>query len=224
MTKKIEVKKKTTEEKTDDTDKVFDVSRPGESMPSATSRPVIITGRTTVGDPMVSPVHDKKEDEKEDEETSRDAGDEGMIMSAPKKNRIEPLHTTIVAEDESEDEQPKSQDKDVDTKQADERTDEAEDAQEIAEVASEVSTKKQTQVENAKKQDEAEKKQAEIEALVNNKQYFVPINAVQKQRSMRFVLLSLGFLLLVVAGALAAADAGLIELGIDAPTDFIQDK
>lgn len=224
MTKKAEVKKKIIEEKVTDTSKVFDVSRPGESMPSATSRPVIIAGRKTVGDPMVSPVSDKKEDEKEDEDNSQGADDTGMIMSAPKKNRIEPLHTTITTEkDEPEDEQPEAQDESNDTTKVDDA--EKEDAtQEIAEVASEVSTKKQTQAENAKKQDEAEKKQAEIEALVNNKRYFVPINAVQKQRSMRFMLLLLGILLFIVVGALAIADAGFIDLGIDAPTDFIQDK
>ncbi len=224
MTKKVDTKKKTTEEKTIDSDKVFDVAHPGESMPSATSRPVIITGRKPAGDPRVSPVGDKKEESNdENQETATDTGDDsGMIMSAPKKNRIEPLHTTITTEEDEAEDMPETQEESDDPKSAD-STEEEDATQEIAEVASEVSTKKQTQAEQAKKQEETEKKQAEIEALVNNKQYFVPINAVQKQRSMRFTLLILIIVLLAIVGVFAAVDAGLVDIGIDAPTDFIQD-
>jgi len=55
--------------------------------------------------------------------------------------------------------------------------------------------------------------EAGIKKLVDNKQYFLPINSVEKRRSKRFVAVGILLsLLLVAAWADIALDAGLIEL------------
>jgi hypothetical protein len=80
---------------------------------------------------------------------------------------------------------------------------------------------------NKKADPEAEAKQqadhdAAIQKLVDNKQYFLPINAVEQRRSKRFV--ALGVLLslfLLVAWCEIALDAGLIDVpGIQPLTHF----
>ncbi len=57
-------------------------------------------------------------------------------------------------------------------------------------------------------------RQAAIDKLTDSKKYYLPINAVEKRRSRRFVILGIILsLLLIVAWADIALDAGLIHLG-----------
>lgn len=233
--KKVEPSKKSDEEKVANAskEKVFDIASPGKSMPSASARPVIVTHKPNVSDPMVSPANQKPKEEESPETPSAGEGAE-MVMSAPKKNRIEPLHTDIkpdsseVSADEEEKEKETPPDNEPtptevptsDTQRDASQPDEDEASEEIADVASEVTTKKQAQSEAAKQEAEATKRQAEIESLINNKQFFVPINAVQKRRSKKLVV----FLFIVVVflvGILIAWDAEIIDLGMKAPSGFL---
>lgn len=233
VTKKVEPNKKNTEEKssTPPAEKVFDVSRPGKSMPSSNSRPVIVTHKPNVSDPMVSP-QNQGSDAKNTETPSAAEGTE-MVMAAPKKSRIEPLHADVVAEDEMPEEVPQedtanssssdepAEDKEASSREKDTSKETSGDVtDEISDMAAEATSKKEALSEAAKKEAEAIKTQQEVESLVNNKQYFVPINSVQKRRSMKLVVILL-VLLVVVLGVLAALDAGLLDIGVTAPTDFI---
>jgi len=229
--KKVEPSKKSDEEKIANTskEKVFDITSPGKSMPSASARPVIVTHKPNVSDPMVSPTSPKTKEAKEDTETPSTGEGAEMVLSAPKKNRIEPLHTDVMPDEDKQEIPEEKADEIVEKEdQADQASqpleekpvpDTAEPSDEISEVAHEVTTKKEVQSEAAKKESEAAKRQAEIEALVNNKQFFVPINAVKKRRSMKLVIFLLVITLLVV-GFLIAWDAELFDLGTKPPTDF----
>lgn len=245
VTKKVEPNKKTSEEKraSDSTDgRVFDVTRPGKSMPSASSRPVIVTHKPNVSDPMVSPKNPEKSDSNEATDDDGPSAGEGadMVMAAPKKGRIEPLHTDIVPDSEQsevpEEKEARAESEDSETpeeektsSQATPEEDEAakpstedESSDEISDMAAEATTKKQAQNEAAKKEADAAQKQAEVDALINNKQFFVPINAVQKRRSMKLVVVSLVVIFVAVAGFIVALDAELLDIGLEPPTDFIQ--
>lgn len=243
VTKKVEPSKETSEEKkaSDSTDgKVFDVARPGKSMPSASSRPVIVTYKPNVSDPMVSPKNSEKSDNDETTDDDGPSAGEGadMVMAAPKKGRIEPLHTDIVPDngqlEESEEKEAKDEDNDISSaegtkdqsaieeNEVQKPSDEDEASDEISDMAAEATTKKQVQNEAAKQEVEATKKQAEVDALINNKQFFVPINAVQKRRSMKLVVILFVIIFVAAAGFIAALDAELLDIGIKPPTDFIQ--
>jgi hypothetical protein len=231
--KKVEPKKESSETKetSGSREKVFDVTPPGKSMPSSSSRPIIVSHKPSAVDPMVSPKPQNVEDDAE--KPSAGEGVE-MVMAAPKKNRIEPLHTDIVPDSNKAEELPQEEDAEPSESPAAEDKPEAssdsssdsdnpendDTKDEISDIASEVTTKKEVQSEAAKMEAEAAKRQAEVDALVNNKQYFVPINSVQKRRSMKFVIIVL-LLMVVVIGVLAVLDAKLFDIGIKPPTDFI---
>lgn len=239
VAKKVEPNKKTDEKKTTEStkDKVFDITSPGKSMPSASSRPLIVTHKPNVDDPMVARKTPETSSEQETSDDSTPSAGEGteMVMSAPKKNRIEPLHTDIVPDGPSirlaegndepaNSEEPPTEEQDIpeeqeDTKQA-EKDELGEENEEISDAAAEVTTKKQAQTEAAKQEAEAEKRQAEVEALINNKQFFVPINAVQKRRSMKLVI-ALVVIIVLLLGFLVLWDAEVFDLGITPPTDFL---
>lgn len=229
--KKVEPNKKASDPGKVSEEKVFDVARPGKSMPSASGRPIIVTHKPGVTDPMVAP---QKTDETEKPAESPDTPSMGegadMVMATPKKGRIEPLHTEITPdeansdilenENTASDEEltgsigPEAKEEAPQQDQNDEQNDE------ISDIASEVTTKKEAHNEAVKKETEASKKKAEIEALVTNRQFFVPINAVQKRRSMKLIVFLLVLIVLFV-GFLVLWDAEVFDIGMRAPTDYL---
>jgi flagellar biosynthesis GTPase FlhF len=100
---------------------------------------------------------------------------------------------------------------------------ETEDQAEQAEATSDTVTKQPTpdEAEAAEAKAQAEH-DAAVQKLIDSKQYFVPVNAVEKRRSKRFV--ALGILLsvlLVAAWVDIALDAGLIQInGVKPVTHF----
>lgn len=241
--KKKSVAVKTSSETVEE--KVFDVARPGETVPSSSSRPLIISHKPGISsDPMVSAAgspsnHDVKneDDEKGDTDVDKDidkvaANADEQVMKAPKKNRIEPLNPTITLEGKEEpsddvevlkDEESKAAASDESSQDApaEEKYDEADDIRgEIEDVSASVTTTKQAKEEEAKKEQQEREKRAEIEKLIENKHFFVPINSAQKRRSRRAVIM-LGLLLIVVVGVLAAVDVEVIDIGIEPLTDFL---
>lgn len=221
-------------------EKVFDVSRPGEAAPSASSRPLIISHRPGVSsDPMVSatdaPAEDEaKKDGNEKKDPEADQASEEVVeqvLKAPKKNRIEPLNPTITLEDKKD---PSSDVEVIEEKTEDDAIDDAKDnaskeekrdetddiSEEIEDVSASLTTKKQAKEDEAKKAQQELERRAEIEKLIENKHFFVSINSVQKRRSRRAVIV-LGLLVIVAIGVLAALDAEIIDIGIDPLTDFL---
>ncbi len=195
---------------------ITDVDKPADSKPAATSKPVIVTNRPILKDPMVvdgdvkADDDDKKAEEKKelahstapvvkplDQPTSEpDQTDE---PDNPDKPEVpEEKRATDEPEAQSEPE-PKTDDKPAATKTSG-----------PARQKSDAETAEQT------------KREAAIQHLIDSKKYELPINAVEKRKSKRFVVLGIVLaILLVLAWGDIAADAGLIHVsGLKPVTHF----
>src|SRR4051812_25582987 len=100
--------------------KVFDVAHPGKSKPSASSRPIIVTNRPILQDPMVS-----ANQQPEDEDTEKP-------NPSAIKIKLKPLDDDTLADDDAKDD---DADKPEDT--SDEKPDDKEDKRTIAVLAAE---------------------------------------------------------------------------------------
>ena len=192
--------------------KVFDVAKPGKAAADATSKPIIVTNRPLMADPMV--VEDSAEEKTESEPklTAPSAG----------KLKIEPLKHDDLAT---------TGDEKVDGADAATKTDEktqsisTETIDSIPEEA-EVTGRNQLKDAGTDAEDLAARKAAEREAqlekIAEAKTYYLPINQVEHRRNKRAAVL--GLALVIVLGAAwadVALDAGLISLpGVKAPTHF----
>ncbi len=80
----------------------------------------------------------------------------------------------------------------------------------------------QTEVNEASAEDAEAERQANLQKLVDNKTYYLPINTLESQRTKQFVAIGTVLsLLLVVAWADIALDAGLVHIGnLKAVTHF----
>lgn len=210
--------------KADSPKKVFDVAKPGSLPPAdATSRPVIVTNRTVMRDPMVV------------EQAA--APDNAAVASAPEvkpasKVVIKPLveeSATAIATTVKEP-APAITDTDADgvlepaapsddssqnstTEQADAEPKPAEEAAAVepddGEMSGELKSKSPVDAELAA----AAKAQDEIDTLVENKTYFLPINAAERRRSRNVFVFGLLFIVLLAAAwADIAMDAGFITI------------
>lgn len=229
-------KKKVTNPKKSEEEKVFDVTSPGKTIASAHSKPVIVTNRSVVRDPMVTPL--TKTDAGSESSASAEQGessDDDAAKDMPiSKMRIEPLHEDVKAELNDEPEGGSEQEtsaSDASVEQADDGTT-ADDAQpgksgdandeddEFGDIAND--TKKAEDKAAAAEAAAEMKRREEAESAIASKQYFVPINAVQKRRSAR-ALIIVAVVILILIGLLVTMDADVLDIGIDAPTDFIAD-
>lgn len=226
-----------------DEGKVFDVAAPGKTVADASAKPVIVTNRTVVKDPMVTPITAEAPETAGTDMPAEPAA-EGISSG---KMRIEPLHADVKSEKPAETDEPQAEtqpetipsEPEPETPETPAEapvTDEAAPAEVASDTAKDETEKDEDELDDLPS-DEAkqtadkaaaarakaeEERQAKAEALINNKQYFVPINAVKKRRSAR----TIGLILLVIVvllGLLVALDAGLLKLGITPPTDFIPD-
>ena len=214
-------KKDDTEDKT----KVFDVSKPGESAPSATARPIIVNrSGSLTQDPMVKP--ESNGESKDSTEDESDVDEQSKVTISGKEKTIEPSKEMIEEVEKSKN--------DVDEESGDDSTDagEASEEEEIGSsdsidsdsgavdaIADEVKTKAQ-----AKKLSEEEaKKKAELQKIVDSKKYFVPINesAVGGSKGVKIILYILVSLVLLGIALNFAIDAGVIDVGIEPLTNLL---
>lgn len=215
--------------------KAFDITPQNKTMPSSSSKPVIVGNRTIVKDPMM---------------TSNDTVSSLEPVAKIKKTVtpkvvIAPLHNDVVpesAEDALSTDQPElkvdevSAEVPITTPEVDERESTTPQQPEPAKPEQPVPVKEampaidedaeamkkstEPKAEEIEKQN-AKKRMLEAEALIASKQYFVPINAVKKRKSMRIVLWAVVVLVVAVIGAAALLDAGIVDV-VPAPTNFIK--
>lgn len=166
-----------------------DVAHPGTTAPSDTSKS-IITPRPMIKDPMVV-----EDDEKD--------GSSKKPLAKKSKTKIAPPEETTEAVPEKPDSEPDSEP----------------EKEPEPETPVEDKTDDQDKKKSAKSDPDAEKAEhvaqdAKIQKLVENKKYFLPINAVEHRKSRRFVALGVVLaLVLALAWVDIALDAGLIDLG-----------
>lgn len=190
-----------------------DVGHPGKSAPSATSKPVLVTNRPVLKDPMVVDEGVKSED----------AQGNLSHAGAPKLQPLEqtPQNDTGQVEPPTATKQPAATKAPAEEKPPAKETPGA--APESPEAALEPD---QDQDKIQKNNDQEAAKQArhdaEIQRLIDSRKYELPINAVEKRKAKHFVVL--GFLLavlLAMAWADIALDAGLVHVdGVKPVTHF----
>jgi hypothetical protein len=200
---------------------IADVSHPDNSPSDKTSRPVIITNRPIMKDPMMV-----------DDETAKpeplsvdNLASEVKPLTAPTLKEDKPAKkpAKAIEEEPKPDVKPEAEPEpeaetetsDDDTPPTDEpKTDKPEPD---AEEKSPTNPKADQVAAKAKQQAEAD-----LQKLADSKQYFLPINSVEQRRTKRFIVLGIVLsLLLAVAWADIALDAGLIHVnGVKAVTHF----
>jgi hypothetical protein len=224
---------------------IIDVSHPGESAPSANSKSVIVSNRPILKDPMM--VDDTTAQDDNSNSSLAATSNESTIkpLTAPLLTSVKPAKTAVelektepaAAEPEAPAESVKPEEPVAaeTAAKADEKvTDETEKPQPDEPKAGKpeepeaketpVTPKDKTKPEPAESPETKQEtqRQAALDKLTDSKEYYLPINAVEKRRSRRFVGLGILLsLLLALAWADVALDAGLIHLnGVKPVTHF----
>ena len=179
---------------------IVDVTHPGKSAPSDSSKPVLVTNRPMLKDPMMV---DEDENTKTEGMPSRET-----VTVTKNKPAVDPLKATALPPPDSTEKSPAGPAKPSETTKSAEPATPAKDGDD------EPSAAEQTEQQLAAEAEADAKHDAEIQKLVEAKQYFLPVNAVEKRRSQRVVILGIVLsVVLALAWADIALDAGLIQIG-----------
>jgi len=223
--------------------KFFDVSHPGKSTPSSTSRPTIVGHHTILQDPMVNADH---ENEEAVTNTSSLVSRTSITNIVPSDEAVAGYNSAEKIEDTSEPSVEDVKEKVEDEPQVDEQKaeepeliepeskDPAEETEliepeskEPAEETSDIQMQS-TDGTNTEEQKKAEKetkedieRQEAIAKLIADKTYFAPIGVSRHKRSKRNIVLPIIVTLVVifVVGFLLI-DSGIIKTSVDLPFSF----
>lgn len=219
---------------------IVDVAQPGKTAPPLTSKPVIVTNRAILKDPMVVEKSDKNDKNATPVTKSRtkvavasDIDDTETTESATESAQSKPEHVLVptassVAADTAETPAPEKspdQEKPVEAKSQTEPEPKGTDDTEVSSDDESSEPNDGAAMTDAQIQAEAAAetaRDAQIQKLIDSKKYYVPVNAVEKRRTKRVVALGVILsLILALAWVDVALDAGLIEInGIKPVTHF----
>lgn len=189
-----------------DDKQVADVSKPGSTPAPATSRPVIIKHQPMMQDPMV------KTDQPDDKEKP-----EQPLASKSQKIISPSIGSGLEEQDSEQPEEPEEQEpQETEPQPEPEKSKKSIEEATVDALAQQMVKGKVSKEEKA----EAKQRQAEIERHIQEKTYFVEIGKVQKRRNRRISVL-LVVVLLLVAGAVLAIDAGIIDMGVTLPFNVL---
>ncbi|MGH7240810.1 MAG: hypothetical protein ACREGB_00770 [Candidatus Saccharimonadales bacterium] len=183
--------------------KVFDVAKPGKTAPPLTSKPVIVTNRQVLKDPMVVDEEPVKQSEAEPPKP---------VVETPSatKVKIEPLS-------KPEDLKPQTDEESEAPKEADEATVDEDETDTGRDTIKNANTEEQELLDK-----KAAEHQANLEKIALAKTYYLPINQVERRRSKHITVA--GAVLIILLGLVwadVALDAGLVTIpGVKAPTHF----
>ncbi len=199
-------KKKSTEEESSAETKLFDVTKPGKTAASATSRPIIVGhGGAINQDPMVTP---PAEDTKPSENSSLQTHGNAVIS---------PLKAAVPVEAGKETSETGNTEP-INTPDTDSVNPESSDSATVDALANEANAKK----EQKKEGDENAARVLELEKIIESKQYFVPIGESKRHRSNQRILITFILLLIIsVVGANFAVDAEVLDIGVKPLTDVL---
>ncbi|HMH30979.1 MAG TPA: hypothetical protein VK534_00700 [Methylomirabilota bacterium] len=184
---------KTSDKKPGGTSKpIIDVAHPNKSAPSSNSKSVIVPNRPMVKDPMVN------------EAPTKDVQDDTGPIKIPNHIELKPLSAPVLESEVKEDEPEPAEPAEPEAPEPEPEKPEPE--------AGDKPEAKPGQKESEAGAEQA-KRDEEIQKLADSKKYSVPINAVEKRKSKRFVVLGiLVCILLGLAWADVALDAALIQI------------
>lgn len=205
-----------------------DVAKPGKSSPSPTSRPVIVTHRPILKDPMVNHEDESPKPDKPTLKTPSKRAAELESLSIPKlpvETEDAPDESTTQDDDMPSKESAPAPKKETETAASEDadKDDAKVDAPDDAVPTPPLDAKA------ARPDDEdevalaaQEKHVANVQKLIETKKYFLPINSVEKRRAKHTLILGIGVsILLLLAWANIALDAGLITIdGVEPVTHF----
>lgn len=192
---------------------VFDVSKPGSTAPSSSSKPIIVSHKPLIKDPTLV---DNSEQESEAKDTE-------MLKAPSEKAEVSrtiikpPSDIESGAESEGpEEEEVKYASDEHKPDKSSESTEKSQEEVVVDAVISQASDKKQKKIE----QEQEEDKNDRINKLVESKQYFVKVRQPKAKRNKKAVRLLFLLLLTVLVGFVIAADAEVINVKV--PVDFIK--
>lgn len=210
---------------------VVDVHAPGTAAPSPTSKPVIVSNRPLLQDPMVV----EKRNDQEDERPGQDLPTPDIKLSAGDKSKLRPLDDSITGESTPEEtvNPPKPKDAAPDSGSVASPTVSPDDQDDVPATGAETSDQLTAESpateapneqtvdglpkDNAQKKEAAAAEQtardAAIQKLIDGKQYALPIQTVEQRNSKRVIIM--GAVLSVVLLLLwldIALDAGILHL------------
>ena len=209
--------------------KFFDVSHPGKSTPSSTSRPTIVGHHTILQDPMVNTDH---ENEEAVTNTSSIVSRVSTTNIVPSDEAVAGYNSTEKIEDTREHSVEDVKDKVEDEPQIDEpKAEETEliepESKEPAEETSDIQMQS-TDGTNTEEQKKAEKetkedieKQEAITKLIADKTYFAPIAGNKGNSAKRkFVMPIIVALVVVFVAGYLLIDSGIIKTAVKLPVSF----
>jgi hypothetical protein len=210
--------------------RIIDVTHADKTPTAATSKPVIVTNRPILQDPMVVDKSDEKDPEaatsggttiqpltapevpdsaaaetpESSEPAEKPAAEETKEPAKPKP-KLDPTKTLAQIDDEVKAKAPETQE----SAKEEPETETSDDAK-----AEENPDAANPGAEEAAKAEAQAQRDASLQKLVDDKKLFLPINTVENRRSKRVVVIGvLLSIILALAWVDIALDAGLIELG-----------
>lgn len=195
---------------------IIDVAHPGKTAPPLTSKPVIVTNRAILKDPMMV-------DESNKEPVDTPATEEPKTESKPKLDvkagKVPISH--MAKEDEATDEaKPTSDAPAADqspspqppaSDEAAKHEDKASSDDDVSDVPDDGAQINEAQI-DAEAAAQA-KRDEQVQKLIDSKKYYVPVNAVEKRRTKRVIALGVVLaIILALAWVDIALDAGLIQI------------
>lgn len=183
--------------------KTMDVTQPGDTAPDTTARPVIVTHRPMVQDPMM----------KAEEKT-----EENPTPEPPKK--AEPVHNKVIQPLNEESTKENKEPEVISEAAPEQKPETSESATVDAVVSGAGSTNKKKKDEQSS---EEKAKQETLQKLTADKTYFVPIGQGRHRRNSHRAWTALTLLIVtVIVGAYLAVDAGIIQTSVTLPVDVIK--
>lgn len=195
--------------------KLFDVARPGKTPASPSARPLVVSNRPMLKDPMMA---DDKREAKEVTEKDND-NDKTLPASPAKTVPVPPEANNRDNEDKNESSDPKeAKEQETSTKQTDETGDSVTESAPADDKQSRAPQQAQAN------QQEEQIKAELINKLITEKKYFVPIGEVTRRRANRKALIILAVLILAGAAIYLLIDAGIIKTSFKLPLDLIPNR
>lgn len=214
--------------------RVIDITQPGRSAPSASSRPVIVGHGPMIKDPMM---HDSHDEPKEEKETITKAEPRVVVPLSAKVDQVEPksenisdqkavdeVPETVVAEpsDKPKGAIPSESETENQDKKSDEINANVENIDNQSDDLPVESDKDKKKDNDDKIQAEEAGRQAEVDKLIKEEKYFVRTSASKSKRRFRWVFVLI--ILLLLAGLYLALDSQIIKNDIKLPYEFFKEQ
>ncbi len=195
--------------------KVFDVTKPGQSSPDASSRPVIVGHKPSVKDPMVAVAATAEKSDKPQTAPTLAPGKRVVVEPITKgPQETEPASSSRSASD------------DVQSKPVVQPPPTPQNSQAVAEAdaAKEAERKKEDEKAQAERQ-AAETAQSEhVQELISKKTYAVKVGHVRRKKPSKLLTLSLLALLSLLAAGYLLLDAQILKNSYQLPYEFFKDE